>query len=101
MHLGAARQCLARLQRLGVGEPGGVAESDHPGVVHGQEIEHRAEKRGIGGTGTQVGLARAGGAEEHRQKLLVPREPAERLEGNGFGIFLLHRRPFAGLETLC
>ena len=50
VHLGPARQRVARGDGRVVGQSGGIAEGDDPGVVHHDEVEHGAEKDRIGRT---------------------------------------------------
>lgn len=93
----ATRQGLARGEGGGVIEPGHLAEGDHPGIIHGQEIENRGKEGRILRPGPQIGFARTRRPKKNRQEVVVARQPPKRLEADRLGKIPLHlQRPFLG-----
>lgn len=95
---------MAGLTRAVIAKPRGIAEGDHPGVVHQQEIKNRCEDFRFARAAPQFVRPQPGGAQEDRQQFVVRRDLAKGLQRQGFGVFLLtlqfgQIRP--GFEIIC
>lgn len=91
MHLLTAGQRRARAHRLVIGMAMGIAEGHDPDIVHGQEIEHRAQERRVGGKAAQIAFRRAGRAKERGEEIFIADKPGQRLQGQRFGAVGCHR----------
>lgn len=67
-----------------------VAESNHPTVLLHQEVQDRRQELWLGRPRPQFGKPRAGGGQEGREYLVLGRNPAQRLQGQGLRNFRLH-----------
>lgn len=83
------RQGGACLLRRGVGQSVGIAERHDPLILHHQEIENRDLEVGIASASAHIVQTRPGCAEKLLELLFVRRKPAERLQGEDLGGFLL------------
>lgn len=80
----AARQGGAGQPHAVIGQADRIAETDHPGVVQQQEVEHGGQHFGRAGGIAQVPLGHPGGSKEDREHILLPGNPGKRLQGEGF-----------------
>ena len=104
--LSSGRQGGARRHGQVGGQPLGIAERNHPGIVEQQEIKHRAEEVRLSGPGGKIALGQAGRAEKERQQRFVPDQPAKCPQPDHLGLVpaesrhLLHfQRPGKQLLT--
>lgn len=68
-------------------------KSVDPGILHQQEIEHRREKLRIARPRGQIGRGQPRRAEEDLQEIVLPRQPAQRLQSKRFRLVPAHFPP--------
>ncbi len=101
MHLRTARQRRPSAHGRVIGNPGGITEPDHPLIIHGQKFQNGNKEFRLLGPGPHGVEIRACRAQKGPHEVVLTGDPAQCLERDGLGCFLLHSLLPSALETVC